>query len=139
MGSATLGYTTELQQKARSGGCAEWEHPFSLLWISLSCARQQNKAVWLICSGAAEQRTPPAPPQEEQQAFLLQPAAAEHTEEMINIYRPSLFPSSVPSPRGYISALLSWPASHSRNSPHSPPKTAPEWGFSELAIIHKAK
>lgn len=71
-----------LQQKTWVWGCAAWEHPFlSTMDQSPLCQRAQKKSSGPSAPGATEHNPPPTPSQEEQKAFLLQPAAAEHTEE----------------------------------------------------------
>lgn len=99
----------------------------------------QKKCLAHLFLGPPSTTRLPAPSQEEQKAFLLQPVAAECTEEGINIYRPWLFLSSVPSPCDYVSALLSWPAFRSRNSPHSPSESTPELGSLKPVLIHNPK
>lgn len=129
-----------LQQKTWFWGCAAWEHPFPCFTDQPSlCHIAHKKSSGPSAPGATEHNPPPAPSQEEQKAFLLQPAAAEHTEDRDQYLSIIAVSFKCPQPCDYVSALLSWPAFHSRNSPHSPPKRAPELGSSEPVLIHNPK
>lgn len=129
-----------LQQKTWVWGCAAWEHPFlSTMDQSPLCQRAQKKALAHLLLGPLSTTHLPHLPRRNKRLFFSSLRRLNTLKRGINIYRPSLFPSSVPSLRDYVSALLSWPAFHSRNSPHYPPKRAPELCSSEPVLIHNPK
>lgn len=120
---------TRFQQKTWVWGCSAREHPFLPTTEQPSlCHRAHKKSSGPSAPGAREHNPPPAPSQEEQKAFFFPSLQLLNTSKRgINTYRPSLFPSSVPSPCDYVSALLSLPAFHIRNSPHSPQRELQNW------------
>lgn len=117
------------EQKTWVWGCSAWEHLFLPTTDQPSlCHRAHKKSSGPSAPGASEHDLPPAPSQEKQKPFFpLSLQLLNTSKRGINTYRPSLFPSSVPSPCDYVSALLSPSALHIRNSPHSSQRELQNW------------
>lgn len=97
-----------LQQKTWVWGCAAWEHPFlPTMDPSPLCQRAQKSALAHLLLGPLSTTHLPHLPRRNKSLFFSSLQRLNTLKRGINIYRPSLFPSSVPA--SVIMYLLSFP------------------------------
>lgn len=129
LGNAALGYSDEIPAENLhlglfSTGASLPSHHRAAFPVPQST----QKKLWPICSrGQGAQPASCTFPGGTKGFFFPSLQLLNTSKRGINTYRPSLFPSSVPSPCDYVSALLSLPAFHIRNSPHSPQRELQNW------------
>lgn len=117
------------EQKTCIWGCSAWDHPFlpTTDQPSLCHRALTKKALAHLLQGPESTTCLLHLPRRNKRLFSPSLQLLNTSKRGINTYRPSLFPSSVPSPCDYVSALLSLSALHIRNSPHSPQRELQNW------------